>query len=632
MWHFVFVQITVGYIKFALVNAGAMLITGMLLLAKSSHDEARNRLGNVLQGAGSVLSYSGSIAARSLSAPEALAPSEGEIKSVGEKKSNDGYLEALRKEVSMLSGSRNVENHRSKHKRSGCKEDSLEQGQRCLQEPMARYTAMEVLAEAEVVNESLASMLFEPPLPCLCSQVGSNRSLYADLHTQILKLVSALTGIESAALPFYHELKCCREVESATKVQSVVVFVIASCAAICADAAVALRLMPLGRPCSGPKISWRPRSASFYTDLRTQLYDFAQDLSNVVEDLDSQISRMKDPAPLSPHITTLVNGREALLMVMTCHVLVKRVADVERSAAIALDLKGEVESLDNAANFSPNVKDKANSKTSSPRFLRLSGLKKKIARSAYFPFLMLILIGSGIVVWIEALKSFKYLAGWIQAAFESSASRARGTVGIALSWISPSCSLADRLNNYFAISLIYDVHRMISLLLLLYVDKVFFAVPDAVLRDRDFQFSLKYWIGSSLAIVGIILILWKDKGSSDLAPEAAYNIGYFFSIWQPGERESITRDRFHGLTLSSPSEYFLAFVPSSPFKSLFFLHCSVLLDNDVDLRSKASGICGISCNLAHIIYCSWRSSRLCDDVEWTSCQQCIFCCLHDRGI
>lgn len=56
-------QVTAGYIKVALVNAGAMVITGVLFFATSSHDEARKKLGIVLEGTGALLSRSGSIVA-----------------------------------------------------------------------------------------------------------------------------------------------------------------------------------------------------------------------------------------------------------------------------------------------------------------------------------------------------------------------------------------------------------------------------------------------------------------------------------------------------------------------------------------------------------------------------------------
>jgi len=52
-------QITLGYVKVALVNAGAMILTGMLLLSTSAYDAIRLRLGKTLQETGVLLSSIG---------------------------------------------------------------------------------------------------------------------------------------------------------------------------------------------------------------------------------------------------------------------------------------------------------------------------------------------------------------------------------------------------------------------------------------------------------------------------------------------------------------------------------------------------------------------------------------------
>ena len=56
-------QISMGYVKVALVTACAMLVTALLFFAKSSHDSIRDQLGVLLQGTGALLSHSGSVLA-----------------------------------------------------------------------------------------------------------------------------------------------------------------------------------------------------------------------------------------------------------------------------------------------------------------------------------------------------------------------------------------------------------------------------------------------------------------------------------------------------------------------------------------------------------------------------------------
>lgn len=91
-------QITLGYVKVALVNAGAMVITGILFLAAPTSDAIRMRLGDVLRDVGKMLSAIASAADRPWDKAvhgiphTAVARSEQEI------------LEALRREAHARAG------------------------------------------------------------------------------------------------------------------------------------------------------------------------------------------------------------------------------------------------------------------------------------------------------------------------------------------------------------------------------------------------------------------------------------------------------------------------------------------------------------------------------------------------
>lgn len=55
-----------------------------------------------------------------------------------------------------------------------------------------------------------------------------------------------------------------------------------------------------------------------------------------------------------------------------------------------------------------------------------------------------------------------------------------------------------------------------------------------LLRDRGVQYAAKYWIGTSLAVVTIILVLWKGEGSGAASPLTDLsNMDHFFVVWQP---------------------------------------------------------------------------------------------------
>lgn len=57
----------------------------------------------------------------------------------------------------------------------------------------------------------------------------------------------------------------------------------------------------------------------------------------------------------------------------------------------------------------------------------------------------------------------------------------------------------------------------------------------AVLKNRYVQFGIKYWFALSISVVGIVLILWKGKSSSGNTLEDAYDLAYFFFVWQPSK-------------------------------------------------------------------------------------------------
>lgn len=437
-----------GYIKVALVSAGAMIITGTFLLARSAHDDVRLKLSAVLQGVGCVLSISGSRAVKcsteeghsllSKSSQSLLSDNNSirkdkecddrtfKVRPTSKEKNNfseQEYAKKLREEVLILSSttskytddcsSRNSRSHKYEYSTG---EDALEAGIPRSMEMPIHHTSLQLLAAAEAIEGSLASMMFEPPLPGICSQVGSNKILYADLQNELLYLITTLAGIESCALPVSDELNQSNEKKAVENLRSSFASIFASCAAICADAATALAHMPMGKPCSGPEIHWRPRDISFYNEMENTLKSCENDLEVVLADLDSQMQTPVGFLPLGS--VALAQGRATLLMLNSCEVLISQTQKVEIRTAIALDLSKEVSIgiVEDAKGFHAERKT----------------VKEKLARSAYLPVVVLAITAMGLPVWLEAKKSFSHMYRWIRKMFGSATARAQGKGNFAL--------------------------------------------------------------------------------------------------------------------------------------------------------------------------------------------------------
>jgi hypothetical protein len=106
-------------------------------------------------------------------------------------------------------------------------------------------------------------------------------------------------------------------------------------------------------------------------------------------------------------------------------------------------------------------------------------LKERIAGSAYLSVLVLLAMGLGLPVWLIVCKSLVDLV--------------QGTI--------------------------YFFHSP--------------AARSEILRSRSAQFAFKYWLGMCLALVGIILLLWKGEGSGGTPLENVGSLTSFFFIWQP---------------------------------------------------------------------------------------------------
>jgi len=470
-------QITAGYIKVALVNSAAMVVTALFLLSTSSYDNVREKLGCLLQSTGALMSKSASV----ICSVSDDAKYSGEEKPQGRDEKIQGEVLAelrdsnkiynlMAQEVRFQAGADDPtatavkqETERTDAFDNNDDVESLLVGRA---PPVVAMTcsaksAQELYADATAVEHALVSTTFEIPLPGISSQPGSLKAHYDSVLESAVKLINVAGSIDASAKDAYFEINRTLALRGdspevaaiVTKGRDAVGVVLASCAAVCSDLSVALRHMPLGSVCYGPQMAWKPKDAAFWADLYSVLTDAATALTPMVAQVavEEGLEIVEKP---------YIEGRASLAALANCEMLLKSVQEIEDNAAIAL-------------------------KVQQPKGAK-SNIKEKIKNNGYLSSsIVLLVLGLGIPVWIEVVKAMAML-----------------TKGAILLIRSPRRALRQY--------------------------KITFQT------NRGVQFALKFWFAMSVAMVGIILILWKGEGSKK--PTLLENIGnqvYFFFVWQP---------------------------------------------------------------------------------------------------
>ena len=255
-------------------------------------------------------------------------------------------------------------------------------------------------------------------------------------------------------------------------IRTAVALVLASCAAVCADASVTLQHMPLWKACSGTRLAWRPCPRAFWDGLEATLGAAAQRLPPLVA------SDLAGSA-------VLVEGRAALVLLSACSMLLGATRELESTAAVALDVP--VEEGGAGAGAGAAAKDagaEAAAQVSvapTPAPAPKKSFKEKIIGNGYAPpTLVVALMLTGVPIWVVLAKSLVSMWRGMRRCLRSAAARRE------------------------------------------------------LLADRNFQYACKFWLGLSLTVMGITLLLWLGEGSSGNAPMDAYNVTNFFFVWQPG--------------------------------------------------------------------------------------------------
>jgi len=272
-------QVTGGYLKVACVNVGAMIIAGMVIFVQSAHDSVRTGLGSVMISCGKSLT--------------AMASKQV----IRETHDDDGKEEKLDADHYMMEAERLARNS-------------------------SENISIQLQVETFNVESSLATCLFEPPLPGLVSQPGQNRHKYDLVLKGVRRLISIISNLETSYADGTQES---RELSNHDEFDAVVSLTIASSAAVLQRAAVVLQDMPVFKKCHGPSLSWRPQSKQMYRDLETNLIKVYELIKT------SSLGYSRAPE-------NLVKGSSAFVTLTSCLSLVEELEVLEGLVADALDI------------------------------------------------------------------------------------------------------------------------------------------------------------------------------------------------------------------------------------------------------------------------------------------------------
>ena len=430
-------QFVTGYVKVALVNGAAMVITASLVYVKSSHDTVREQFGDTLKTCGMILSRIASNVNRIDCGARGTKPESGAY---------DSGCKSLRAEAIAMANETvfMLDTHAKKPKTE--------------EEPASEVTelpdvpdAFKLRSSCQTIEDSLAVCLFELPLPGLSSHVGARRADFVALLGGLRTLLSTVCCVETIFATASLEMALCGH--DTAPVQ----FALAAVAAVLSEASIVLSTMPLLGPCKGEKLSWRPHGTQFWSDLEKDVKAFADRVQS-----DS----------INDNIRISERGRDMMLLLMNAETLVRDARKCEGLVAAALDVP--------VASSEDSIGEKAATDTKVVETAPKKSLKEKIAGNAYLPaFLVHSVLLSGAAQYVlVVLSTIKFFTGSF-AFMRSRTERAR------------------------------------------------------MLRDVNIQFAIKFWLACSITVMSIVLILWKAKFSSPNQLQNAYDLMYFFFVWQP---------------------------------------------------------------------------------------------------
>ena len=227
-------------------------------------------------------------------------------------------------------------------------------------------TVQDVIKQTALIEADLMCCTLEPPWPMLTSQVGADFRLYGASLLQLQKLLGSANALSNCV-----PAATVGDLESETR--GVVEEVAAGVAASLAAMAVCLGHMPLGGPCSGNEVGWRPLGDAFWGEY----------LALVADGYRAYVSRngLEDGAcqgimdVLKGHGIKDHTSKSPLVSLASCESLVRECQALEQRVAKALDVVGSDDVGDEkdgkpTASLSASLSASASASTSASSRLR----------------------------------------------------------------------------------------------------------------------------------------------------------------------------------------------------------------------------------------------------------------------
>lgn len=277
-------------LKAQLLVCVGMICSGVLVYVRSSHDDYRRGIGNVMLDASKTLSHSLS------------------------------FMRVARTEIPAS---------QDKAKLAKLERQERDRG--------AFKPFSELLKDIMGLKEVYTTCNFEPPLPGICSQWWTDASRYAAVADRMRFILTEVGGIEFLALNFYHHVHKLRQ-EDQERIFSIIESSALKIMSVMVEASQVLTCMPVLKPCSGNSLSWRPKPISFWAKERSMIDGYLSDskeflIMSAKSGIQDVLERDIDPADF-----VFRPKGSSLVILSAIESMIQNICYIEKEMALALDI------------------------------------------------------------------------------------------------------------------------------------------------------------------------------------------------------------------------------------------------------------------------------------------------------
>jgi len=472
-----------GFLKASLVAMLGTFLSGILIYVRSSHDELRKSLANVLQEAGKTLSHVNSCFHESMK----------------------GALETKARAFLSKEDLVTILDYDSMMRKSGNVKDYLS-----------------ILKYLQDANLYISSCKAEPPIPGFASQWGAKHELYLEVIHSMGDLLSQLGCLEVMYFSLRENilsdgqtsddqcggrlepnyLHTHQNLESGMSMVSSLCGVCASVAGVLQECSDVLSRMPLFEKCSGNQLVWRPKPKGLWLEQYRRVVDILEKEESLKYLKISGILGIKDSlGSFQNGMMPFHFGGSSLVFSTAVESLLDYTIDLEQKVALALDIT-DFDRFD-ASDLHEMLRENRNGvgttkpgKNTQMRPIPDASLNMsriyRMRRSAILKAILLpFFIGSGLISILIYLSACTAL------------------VRISVTFFIQKCRGGSKEPETMQ-------HTSLEI-------------------KRDTIFLAKYWSAIFLSMLGIILVGWLHIGNTVSGIYNAVELAKFLIKWQPSK-------------------------------------------------------------------------------------------------